>query len=102
MREGSWSSLLNLFFAWVSTLFASKGLAALGSYALLNIFLGFYYYRRYGKLVERITRRVVEGLAESLRTVWEEELDRIIQRVESLKKELQSKRVAMVSLLEKP
>jgi hypothetical protein len=98
LRETSWHSLLDLFFSGVSTLFAGKGLAALGSYAFLNIFFGFYYYRRYRRLVSRATRKKVAGLAETLRSVWEEEFTLAVRRLMGFKEEIQSRRAAIASL----
>lgn len=99
LRETSWGSLLQLIFAGLSTLFSTKGLAALGSYGLLNIFFGFYFYRRYRRLVVRATQKRMAGLAEALGTTWEKQLDAAMQQLETLKEEIRSRQAVIVSLL---
>lgn len=68
-------SILRLFVSLIHTLFSGKGLAALGSYALLNVFFGFRLYRRYGRLIDRAAEKVMDALKASLLDIWKGTLD---------------------------
>ncbi len=88
----SWTSLVGLVSGLIQTLFSPKGLAALGSYLLLQIFLGFRFYRHHRKLLQRQAQKLVESLQLVLETVWEEELntviDRLTQKVQQVDKQV--------------
>jgi GTP-binding protein EngB required for normal cell division len=88
----SWYSLVGLVTALIQTLFSPKGLAALGTYLLLQIFLGFRFYRHHRKLLQRQAQKLVESLQLVLETVWEEELntviDRLTQKVQQVDKQI--------------
>jgi predicted GTPase len=84
------TTILRLLFAGVNTLFSTKGLAALGSYILLNLFFAIRFYRRYKRLSQRVTQQVVESLKVELGTVWQEKLDSILDDLNELRTEIRS------------
>lgn len=75
MENPGVGSILRLFVSLIHTLFSGKGLAALGSYALLNVFFGFRLYRRYGRLIDRAAEKVMDALKASLLDIWKGTLD---------------------------
>ena len=77
----SWYGLIGLLSTLIQTLFSPRGFAALGSFLLLQILLGFRFYRRYQKLRQRHTRKLVESLILVLDRVWEEELTALIDEL---------------------
>ena len=79
--EPDWSDLLYVALAAVYTLFSPTGLAALGTYILLNLFLGFRFYGRYKKLLQHRTQRVIESCKTQMSRIWEDELDRLVERL---------------------
>lgn len=99
--ESAWQNVLNhpgagnmlrLFLSLIHTLFSSKGLAALGSYALINLFLGFFFYRRYRKRLLRAAQKRIDNLKVALSKIWEESLDEISGDVKRFKADIQSQR----------
>jgi GTP-binding protein EngB required for normal cell division len=82
---------LQLLVTMVHTLFSTKGLAALASYALLNLFLGFRFYRRYRKLLLRAGKKALGGLKITLGGIWEENLDDLLRDMQGLKEEMASR-----------
>ena len=96
------SSLLHLLISIINTLFSGKGLAALGSYVLLNLFLAFRFYRRYWVLLDKASQKALEGLSKALSRAWSDCLDRIIQDMGKLKQEAQGKIAAIHEIKEVP
>jgi hypothetical protein len=94
------SSLLHLLISIINTLFSGKGLAALGSYVLLNLFLAFRFYRRYWVLLDKASQKALEGLSKALSRAWSDCLDRIIQDMGKLKQEAQGKTAAIHEIKE--
>ncbi len=72
-----WANGLNFIVTAMYALFTPRGLAALGSYALINIFFGYRFYIRYNKLLEKSADHLIDSLKKELEMLWEEELDRI-------------------------
>lgn len=97
----SWSGFLSLMSGIVNSLFSPAGLAALGSYILLNLFFAFRFYGRYKKLLQRHTQKFIESLKLELRKVWEGELDSIIDHLKDYDQELHAQLSAIESLHEK-
>ena len=89
---------LRLLVTMIHTLFSSGGLAALGSYALINLFLGFRFYRRYRALLRKGAQKTLEGLRLALFRIWEETLDELVHDLEGLKSEMASRLEALSSL----
>ncbi len=82
------SSAIRLILTIITSLFGAKGLAALGSFVLLNLFLGFRFYRAYQNRLERRARKMVGGLKTGLLKVWEDELDQILERIRTFRSEI--------------
>jgi hypothetical protein len=89
---------LQLLISIIHTVFSTRGLAALGSYALLNLFLGFRFYRRYQKLLQKTAQKTLEALSLALSRTWEESLDEAVRDIEELKSETASRLEALTSL----
>ncbi|WP_028321528.1 GTPase [Desulfatiglans anilini] len=88
-----------LLAAAIEAVFSPKGLAALLSYALINLFLSIRFYRRYNKKRrdERLKRRV--RLAETLAAVWSEHLGHLAGRLQRLEKDTREQIGALESVL---
>ena len=89
---------LQLLVTMIHTLFSPGGLAALGSYALLNLLLGYRFYRRYRGLLRKVAQKTTEGLRLALFRIWEETLDEVVHDLEGLKSDMVSRLEAISSL----
>ena len=96
--DPGWSGLGIVVASIVQHLFSPVGLAALGSYMLLNLFFAFRFYARFKKLLQRHTQKFIESLKFELTRVWEEELDAIIQQLKDYDEELDA-RMSAIALL---
>jgi GTP-binding protein EngB required for normal cell division len=85
------SSVLQLLISLINTLFSAKGLAALGSYLLLNLFLAFRFYRRYGILLNKSSQKSLVALKGALLKAWSECLDGILHDLGKLREEIREK-----------
>ena len=74
--------ILGLLLAGIHNLFSPKGLAALASFALLNLFFAFRFYRRSRKLLGRVIAKILQSLNVELRKVWEAKLDSILDSLQ--------------------
>ena len=84
------ATILHLLVAGIDTLFSTKGLAALGSYAFLNLFFAIRFLNRYKKLGGYAIEKIIESLKVELSKVWEEELNSILQDLNRLKTDIRS------------
>jgi len=84
-------TILQLVISIIDTLFSGKGLAALGSYVLLNLFLAFRFYRRYGVLLDRSSQKALERLRKELSRAWSDCLDGILHDLGKLREESREK-----------
>jgi GTP-binding protein EngB required for normal cell division len=84
-----------LLLAMTQTIFSTKGLAALSSYALLNFFFAFRFYRRYTRGVRRRQERQLETLETALREVWQDELDRFLNDLNRLGEAIQATKAVL-------
>ncbi|MGE5842509.1 MAG: GTPase [Deltaproteobacteria bacterium] len=89
------SSLLHLLISFINTLFSGKGLAALGSYVLLNVFLAFRFYRRYGVLIEKSSQKALEALSKTLSRAWSGCLDEMLHDLRRLEEETRERMAAI-------
>jgi GTP-binding protein EngB required for normal cell division len=85
------SSALQLLVSFINTLFSGKGLTALGSYVLLNLFLALRFYRRYGALLNRSSQKAVDRLRQSLSKAWANSLEGILRDLGKLREETREK-----------
>jgi hypothetical protein len=89
------ASLLRLALSTVQTVFSSKGLAALASYALLNLFVAFRFHHRYRRFLNRRVEKAIETLKTALLRVWLETLDAIDRSVGELRAEIRAEVAAL-------
>jgi GTPase SAR1 family protein len=85
------SSVLQLLISIINTLFSGRGLAALGSWLVLNLFLAFRFYRRYGILLDRFSRKSLLALKQALSKAWGECLDGILDDLGKLREDVREK-----------
>ncbi|MCK5244402.1 MAG: 50S ribosome-binding GTPase [Desulfobacterales bacterium] len=85
------STILGVFLSVIHTFFSAKGFAALGSYALINLFFACRFYRRYKKLSRRSAERIIESLKGELLQVWEERIDALFQGLKELRTHIRSR-----------
>jgi GTP-binding protein EngB required for normal cell division len=71
-----------LFLSFTNTLFSAEGLAALSSYALINIFFGFRFFNRYQKLLDRRAKEAVKELENALLSSWNAALEETVKDLE--------------------
>jgi len=83
------ANILRLLFSSVHNLFSAKGLAALISYALLNLFFALRFYRRYRKLLHKTTDKVLTALKLDLEKTWEEMLGGILKGLDRFRTDIQ-------------
>jgi hypothetical protein len=93
-------SIIGLILSGIHTLFSTKGLAALLSYALLNLFLASRFYRRYRGLLRRSIQKTIDTLKADLGKVWEIQLDSVIEKLKQFKGDIQS-HISALSALKK-
>jgi hypothetical protein len=98
LNQPGGASLLRLFLSFTHTLFSSKGLAALGSYALMNLFLGFCFYRRYRKRLLRSAEKRMATLKAALTKIWKACLEDISKDLQNFREEIHSRRSAISDL----
>ena len=82
------SSALNFIVTAIFSAFSPRGLAALGSFVVINIFVGYRFYRKYRKIIEKRTDRLLRSFTNDLEVLWKEELDRIHERLIALVRSL--------------
>ena len=84
------AEITRLLLSMIHNLFDTRGLAALGSYVLITLFLGLRFFRRHKKALQRASRNKTRALQAVLSNQWEKNLDTVIQDLYELKKEAQS------------
>ncbi|OEU50990.1 MAG: hypothetical protein BA872_07745 [Desulfobacterales bacterium C00003060] len=92
------ASLLRLVLSGINTLFSTKGLAALGSYALLNLFFAFRFCRRYRNLLQYAAQEIINSLKVQLYEVWEEKFVSILDDLNRFRADIRSRSSAISSL----
>lgn len=95
LDEPGLPSAIRLVLVMVTSLFSAKGLAALGSYALLNLFAAFRFYRSYCRRLEKRSDAAVRGLKEGLSSIWENELDEIVAQLRAFQEETETQTQAV-------
>jgi GTP-binding protein EngB required for normal cell division len=98
LNQPGGDSLLRAFLSLIHNLFSTKGLAALGSYALVNLFLGFWFYRRYRKRILRWAEKRLADLRSELQKIWDDSLDAVSKDLAHLGEEMHSRRSALVDI----
>jgi GTP-binding protein EngB required for normal cell division len=75
----------------VRTLFSSHGLAALLSYALLNLFFGIRFFSRYRAILRRSTEKLRKSIQKILLEVWEAETKDLMEGIGGLLAEIKER-----------
>lgn len=97
----SMAAFAGLVSAAIHNLFSPHGLAALGSYVMVNWFFGLLFYRRAKKLLQRYAQKFIESLKLELGKIWERELEFIIGQLDDHSQKLQAQMSAIQNLQEK-
>jgi energy-coupling factor transporter ATP-binding protein EcfA2 len=97
----SGESLLNLLLAVIGTLFSATGLAALGSFAIINLCVGWAFYRRYRTILLGNTRKHIGRLKEALSHAWESNLTEIISDLTAFREDMGKRRENLLKLQNK-
>jgi len=92
---------INFLAAVLFALFSPRGLAALGSYLFINLFIGYRFYVRYRKILERKVDRFLASLQDDVVSLWEAEMELIIGRVDFFREEINAALHALASFKEK-
>jgi len=90
-------SVLGLFLSAIHTVFSGQGIAALASYALLNLLVAFRFHARYRRLLHKQVEKTIEALTTTLLQIWSETLDGIEATVQELRSEIRAE-IAAVQL----
>ena len=88
----SGESLLDLFLSIIGTLFSTTGLAALGSFIVINLCVGWAFYRRYRTILIRNTRKHIGRLKEALNQAWEGSLTEILSDLTAFREDMRERR----------
>lgn len=88
-------SALGLVLSAVHTVFSGKGIAALATYALLNLFIAFRFHARYRRLLHKRVEKTIEALTTTLLQIWSETLDGIDATVKELRSEIRAEIAAV-------
>lgn len=84
----SLGAFTDLSLSIIGTLFSTTGLAALGSYLIINLGAGFIFYRRYRNILLRNTQKNIGRLKENLTRVWEDSLETLFMDLDRFKEQL--------------
>jgi hypothetical protein len=92
--------LAHLCLAGIETLFSTKGLAALGTYVIIHLFLGFRFYRRFLKQVDRVVDKRVLALQLELRAAFEKQLDTVLEALEATSNDIAKEKSKISAMTE--
>lgn len=98
LNEPGVSSVLQLLISIINTLFSGKGLAALGSYVLLNLFLAFRFHRRYGTLLAKSSQKALDVLKKALLKAWGDCLNGVLLDLSKLREETRTKTATIADI----
>lgn len=87
-----WTSALRLVASWINTLFSTQGLAALVSYMLLNLYMGFRFYRRHRRMLERVAEKAVKHSREAMMEIWERHIQSLAEDLKDFRSDIETKR----------
>ncbi|MBW1982838.1 MAG: 50S ribosome-binding GTPase [Deltaproteobacteria bacterium] len=89
-------SFMQLVLSTVHVLFSSKGLAALGSYLLLNLIVAYRFYRRYRNLLHKQAQKRMAALREVLLQIWQEQVNDLAEELARLNSEVEAE-IALIA-----
>ena len=102
IRAPGLASILNLTISFIHTLFGTKGLVAMGSFALLNLFFGFRFFRAYERRLEKEAMKRTTLLHKVLGEIWQGTLDDLHRAIERLREDTKTQKETLSKLLDKP
>lgn len=82
VSEPGITGVFELVLSFTNTLFSAQGLAALTSYALVNIFFGFRFFNRYQKFLDRRAKDTAKELENALLSGWNAALEETVKDLE--------------------
>ena len=88
----------DLLLSIIGTLFSATGLAALGSFLIINLGTGFIFYRRYRNILLRKTQKNIGRLKEILTRVWMDSVEAILKDLALFEEQLLSQKAALSRL----
>ncbi len=91
--------VLQMFLSFIQTLFSAKGVAALVSYALLNLYFGVRFYRSYQNRLRRAARKLRQRIRAELQAVWADTHQAIVEDLQDVEKNLQIQLAHITSLI---
>lgn len=103
--EGAWqkfyahpglASSLNFVITALYAIFSPRGLAALGSYVLINVFFGYRFYSRYKKLLKRNTEQLIHSFSHDVVALWKKEMESVSNDLQRLSDEVKGN-ISLVS-----
>lgn len=100
LSNPDWSRWVNLVAGMAETIFGPVGLAALGSFLLLQFFLAFRFYGHYKKSLQRRAQKFIDSLKSEVQRLREDELDRIVNGLNDFDQDLQGQ-ITRVAVLQK-
>lgn len=100
LKDPGWAQWVDLVSHMTRTIFSPVGLAALGSFLLLQLFLGLRFYGRYKKSLQRRAQKFIDSLKFEVKRIYKEEFDLIINCLVELDREVEAE-ISLVSVLPK-
>jgi len=83
--------LTDVLLTILNHIFSPFGLAALGSFLLLQLFVGFRFYGKYKKMLQRRTQKFIASLKSEMFQLWEREFDLLLEDLNEHEKEIQAR-----------
>ncbi|SHG32097.1 50S ribosome-binding GTPase [Desulfacinum infernum DSM 9756] len=90
---------LGVVVAVVNALFSPRGLAALGSYAVLQLLSGLRFHKGYRKFLRARAQRIIDSLQRTLEEAWESQWRLVEAAIDGWRKDVEKRLARVESLL---
>ncbi len=90
--------LTKIFLTVLDRTFSPFGLAALGSFLLLQLFVGFRFYVKYKKMLQRRTQKFIASLKSEMFQLWENEFDLVLEHLNDHQDQVRTRLDSLKSL----
>ncbi len=90
--------LTRILLTILDRIFSPFGLAALGSFLLLQLFVGFRFYGKYKKMLQRRTQKFIASLKSEMFQLWEHEFDLILEQLTEHRNQVQARLESLKTL----
>ncbi|MBN2126172.1 MAG: 50S ribosome-binding GTPase [Deltaproteobacteria bacterium] len=97
--DPGWTNTIRLLLSGVIHLFSAEGLAALGSYTLINLLIGARFYRRYRERLHRSSLRIEERIRQDLLEAWDRTREGLLADLKGYREEVLSRLRDLSSLV---